>query len=92
MNAGDVFARVLPWLAALVALVAVGALVVWAIRRWLDRGAEPPEGFTLHDLRRLRASGQLTEEEFDRAKASVIGRLSAGEEADSAGERPEPGA
>ncbi len=33
------------------------------------------EGFTLYELRRMRAAGQLSDEEFERAKALIIGRV-----------------
>lgn len=68
------FGEILPWLIALVALVCVGAVVIYVVRRMLGRPGGPPEGFTLQDLRRLHRSGALSDEEFERAKATVIGR------------------
>ena len=32
----------------------------------------PPAGFTLSDLRRLHESGQMNDEEFERAKAKLL--------------------
>ena len=71
------FAQILPWLAALVGLVCLGALAVYLLRRILGRSeTTPDEGFTLQQLRDLRAAGALSDQEFERAKATIIGRLS----------------
>ncbi len=71
------FAEILPWLAALVGLVCLGALAVYLLRRTLGRReTTPDEGFTLQQLRDLRATGALSDQEFERAKATIIGRLS----------------
>ena len=71
------FAQILPWLAALVGLVCLGALAVYLLRRILGRSeTTPDEGFTLQQLRDLRAAGTLSDQEFERAKAAIIGRLS----------------
>jgi hypothetical protein len=74
----DLFGQVWPWLVALVAVVGVGALVLYLLKRYMGRpGSRAGEGFTLQELRELRASGALSEEEFERAKAAVIGRVTA---------------
>lgn len=74
---GSLFGHVLPWLVALLGVVAIGGAGIWIVRRMarheLDDGAG---GFTLQDLRELRASGRLSDEEFIRARDSLIGRLS----------------
>lgn len=73
---GALFQQVLPWLAALVGLVVVGGVAVWLARRWLGRSAgSGPAGFSLQELRQLHAMGRLTDQEFDRAKASIIGSI-----------------
>ena len=76
--AGNLFGQVWPWLAALLVVVGVGTLVIYLLRRAVvrdDTGRK--EGFTLQDLRELHASGALSDEEYERAKASIIGRLKA---------------
>ena len=83
----ELFADVAPWLGALLVLVGLGAIVIYALRRWMGRGhAAPPQGFTLQELRELHAARAMTGEEFDRAKASIIGRL-----VDQAGDKSESG-
>jgi hypothetical protein len=72
---GALFGELLPWLVALVLAVVAGAVVIYLIRRAMGGEGSIPDGFSLHELRRLREAGQLTDEEFERAKASVIGRL-----------------
>ena len=57
----------------LVALVVVGLVVVSHVRRRLNAADQPQSsGFMLSDLRRLHKEGQMSDEEFERAKARVI--------------------
>ncbi|MHC4416233.1 MAG: SHOCT domain-containing protein [Planctomycetota bacterium] len=71
----DALLEILPWLAALVVLLGVGAVAIYVLRRFLSRSDQPsPDGFTLQQLRDLHASGALSDEEFERARASIIGR------------------
>ena len=73
---GGLLSELWPWLVALLLLVCVGAIAIHVVRRMLDRETTTPdEGFSLQDLRELHASGALTDEEFDRAKAAIIGRV-----------------
>jgi len=85
-SAGRMFFDILPWLGVLVGVVAVGAVAIYLVRRAMDTGSSMPDGFTLHDIRRMHAAGELSDEEFERAKAAVIGRVSAppGEDAAAA--------
>src|SRR5262245_2159606 len=70
---GDIF----PWLLLLLSVVFVGAIIIYVARRYLrDDRASSAQGFTLHDLRQLHAAGELTDEQFERAKSMMIGRLS----------------
>lgn len=84
---GALFTDLLPWLLGLVGLVVLGGIVIYAIRqRMQGGGAGAAEPFTLQDLRQLHARGELSTEEFERAKASMIGRVS-GASKTAAGER-----
>ena len=61
------------WSLFLIGLIVAGWLTVWQVRRKLRDDAPPGNtGFTLSDLRHLHKSGQMTDEEFDRAKARVV--------------------
>ncbi|MGH7175991.1 MAG: SHOCT domain-containing protein [Tepidisphaeraceae bacterium] len=61
------------WSAALIFFVLVMFGVLAWVRKRLSADKEfHGEGFTLGDLRRLRESGQMSEEEFDRAKAKLV--------------------
>jgi hypothetical protein len=72
------FRELLPWLLLLLAAAVVGAIVVIVLRRWLRApDSASGEGFTLHDLRRLHAAGQLNDDEFQRAKSALIDRVRA---------------
>ena len=62
-----------PWLIALVAMVFVGGIVIMLVRRHLRSDADDHAGgYTLHDLRQMHASGDLSDEEFEKARAAMI--------------------
>lgn len=57
----------------LLALVFAGWLTVWQVRRRLTGPDDSSgAGFTLSDLRQLHKSGQMSDEEFERAKSKVV--------------------
>jgi hypothetical protein len=59
-------------------------IVVWrAVRRWMDTSPtrDPSTRFTLADLRRLRDQQLLTDEEYQRARQSVVKHEMEGERA-----------
>src|SRR5436305_10583753 len=62
----------LTWSAVLVGVLIVLLLVI----KWLRRGMKDDEstggGFTLGDLRDLHRKGQLSDEEFQKAKAKIV--------------------
>lgn len=62
------------WSLILVVVLVVGFAAVLQIKKWLMAGDEPQAtGFTLSDLRRMRKEGSMTEEEFEKAKALIVG-------------------
>ena len=77
MGGGNLLVDVLPWLALLAGLVIAGAAALYLLKRAFSRPVTPPEGFSLQELRDLRAARVLSEEEFERAKASLIERVAA---------------
>ena len=75
-DAGQLFSEVLPWLLVLIAFVVVGGIVLFLIRRQINAGSSGAvEPFTLEGLRRLRAEGQITDDEFEKARAALISRM-----------------
>ena len=76
----------------LLAIVGGGAYaVLWLRRRFWgpeDAGV-PGVGFTLGDLRQLHKSGQISEEEFTRAKEKIVAAAQRAAERDAA--RPKAG-
>jgi uncharacterized membrane protein len=73
---GELFLNLLPWLAALVALVIIGGVAIFAAKRMLSSGGDSSaEGFTLQSLRDLHTAGELSDEEFAKAKAAMIGQV-----------------
>ncbi len=74
---GALFDEVVPWLAALAVVVVIGAIAIWLIRRTMGADtASGAGGFTLQELRDMHASGRISDDEFERARDSLIGRLS----------------
>jgi len=75
-GADRLFGDLLPWLGLLVVIVLVGGgIAVWMRRRLMARESSGSVGFTLGDLRDLRARGEISEEEFEKAKAQMIAGL-----------------
>jgi len=69
-------ARVLLWVGALLVLVVVlGMVIVLVRRRTLGETGERAEGGMLDELRRMRDRGDLSSEEYDKARASMVARL-----------------
>ena len=67
----------------LVVLITVAAIVLIALAFWLRRWLTGDEeegvdtsGYTLEELKRMHAEGQLSDEEFAQAKAALISALS----------------
>ncbi len=62
------------WSLLLIGLIVAGWLTVWQVRRRLQRDETPlgNAGFTLSDLRQMHKSGQMSDEEFERAKAKIV--------------------
>ena len=59
------------WL--LVGLIVLMLVTMWVRKHFLSPADEAtPAGFTLGDLRQLHKTGQMSDEEFERAKAQVL--------------------
>lgn len=69
----SLFRNILPWLIALTAIVLVGVVIVYYLRKSLhDDQPGATQGFTLNDLRQLHASGKLSDKEFEKARTAMI--------------------
>lgn len=67
---------ILIWSLVLMGFVFVGFLLVSWVRNRLREPDEPVSaGFSLGDLRDMHRRGQLSDEEFERAKQQLIGML-----------------
>ena len=68
---------VIIWSLVLVVFLVIGFILVAAVKKRLrdDEVSTPGAGagFTLSDLRQMHRAGQITNEEFDRAKEKIIG-------------------
>ena len=88
---GRAFGEMLPWLIVLVAVVIVGGVLIYYIRKWMAGDSPTPaEGFTLQDLRDLHSRGELTDEEYQNARAAMIGRVKQSGQQSVVSEQKEP--
>jgi hypothetical protein len=76
-------------------LIVVLVLMFGAValfRKWLKQDDAPTSGpgFTLSDLRRLHKAGQMTDEEYEKAKTVLIGTAKVGTDKPVLGERQRP--
>lgn len=85
--------QTLLWLGILGLGVIVGGFVLMVLRKRLhdthSRPGDPP--FTLSDLRRLHRSGQLSDEEYERAKQQIIALSTGDWSTDAPDQAPQAG-
>lgn len=69
--------ELLPWLGGLVLATVVGGVILMRLRRGVRDGESGASGlgFTLHDLREMHARGELSDEEFQRARSAMVDRV-----------------
>lgn len=69
-------ASILFWTLVLVAILVLAFVGVVIVKKRMrtedDEPVGPVTGFTLSDLRRLHKEGQVSDEEFERAKAKIV--------------------
>jgi len=71
------FADIIPWIGLLAVIIVIGGLCAILIRRRMNAASVDSHlGYTLEDLRALRDSGKLTEEEFKAARLAMIQGIS----------------
>lgn len=70
---------VLLWVAVLIALLLAGALGVFALRRSIlgDRGGAADHGGLMEQMRRMVDRGEMTQDEFDLARRTIVQKAGA---------------
>lgn len=70
----DLFTELAPWLGGLVVVAVIGGVIMLAARNYLTNKSydTTSAGFTLADLRALKASGEIDQAEFDRLEAGHV--------------------
>ena len=63
---------VIPLAIILIIACAVMPLILWIRRRMRDESITKSETFSISDLRQMRDSGQISEDEFVRAKSKMV--------------------
>jgi hypothetical protein len=76
---GQTILPVFGWSLVLICLLVGGFFAITKLRQWMREDDAPvsPIGFTLSDLRQLHKQGQMTDEEFERAKSKILGSAKA---------------
>jgi len=74
------------WSGILIVAVLLGLVVIIFVRRMLQDEQELPEDFTLHGLRKMLERGDISREEYDRARHAIISRVRPEDDA----EEPDP--
>ncbi len=72
---GEQIFPIFGWTLGILAAVVVAYLLVMRLKAYLSNDIDlgsAPAGFSLSDLRQLHAAGQMSDEEFERAKAKLI--------------------
>jgi hypothetical protein len=81
----------LVWTIVLIFALVLMFGAVAAYRKWMRTDDTPTgPGFTLSDLRKLHKEGKMTAEEFEKAKAVLIGSAKAGADKPVLGDRQGP--
>lgn len=66
--------EVILWVGLFVAAIFLGTLLLTiARRRLLGSDSTPGEGMMLSDLRKMHTEGSLSDEEFEAARAAIVG-------------------
>ncbi|MCC6423016.1 MAG: SHOCT domain-containing protein [Phycisphaerales bacterium] len=74
LAAADDYTKVIVWSLVLIGVIIILFVAAAWVKRWAARNADtgPVSGFSLSELRRLHQSGQLSQEEFERAKEKIV--------------------
>ncbi len=72
MVLGSSFIDVLPATILLIAFAIVGGIIIFLVRKNLKSTPTKTTTFSLSELRKLRDEGTLSEEEYERARQSII--------------------
>ena len=72
MFVGSALTDLLPAILLLFVIAIVGSVVILRLRKSIKSPPDRSMPFSLHSLRKLRDEGAITEEEFEKAKQSVI--------------------
>ncbi|HEY1686888.1 MAG TPA: hypothetical protein VGG19_19155 [Tepidisphaeraceae bacterium] len=68
--------RLFTWTLILIGVILLASVAVALFRRYYFQSDDfPREGFSLEELQQLRASGQMSAEEFAKARAAIAGQL-----------------
>tara|TARA_Y100001970_G_C14123427_1_gene797609 strand:+ start:22 stop:288 length:267 start_codon:yes stop_codon:yes gene_type:complete len=64
--------EVIPATLLLIAITVVGFIILMKLKKSMNRTPEQTTTFSLRDIERLRDEGQMSEDEYERARQSII--------------------
>ena len=72
MYIASMFSELLPGIIILFIIAIVGSVIILQVRKMLYRSPDQSITFSLRDLERLRDDGSLSEDEYEKARQSII--------------------
>lgn len=63
------------WSFVLLVLLGLMFMAILWLKKWMASDDSEMGGFTLGDLRRLKASGQMSDEQYEKAKLQIVGAV-----------------
>ncbi|MBT5410326.1 MAG: hypothetical protein HOI88_06850 [Phycisphaerae bacterium] len=72
MFLGSAFTETLPAILLLVAFTVVGGVIIFIARKKMKSDSVETSTFSLNQLRKMLANGTITQEEFDKARESIV--------------------
>ena len=72
MYIASMFSELLPAIIILFIIAIVGSVIVLQVRKMLHQSPDQSITFSLRDLERLRDDGSLSEDEYEKARQSII--------------------
>jgi uncharacterized membrane protein len=72
MFVGSAFTDVLPATLVLIVITLIGGFIIFAVRKRMKSNFRGSTTFTLSQLKELREKGLISEEEYERARQSII--------------------
>ncbi len=69
----EVLHRMMPWLMLVAGVLLVGGVVVYRVKKWMNRKEESAgSAFNLSTIRALHKRGELTDEQYEKIRQKIL--------------------